>query len=61
MQIYRLRMKTSAGNLKCALNLRTCSSVSFRCLARNMETALSDPNSGISRFTQYVLGLEARR
>jgi len=40
-------MKTSAGSLNRELNLRTCSSVSFRCPARNIETALSDPNSGV--------------
>ena len=39
-----LDMKTSAGSLKRALNLLTCSKVSLRCLARNMDTALSDPN-----------------
>ena len=43
---YRLLTKTSAGSLKRLLNFRTCSKVSFRCPARNMETALSDPNSG---------------
>src|SRR6266850_4245338 len=44
---YGLRMKISAGSLNRELNLRTCSSVSFRCPARNIETALSDPNSGV--------------
>jgi hypothetical protein len=44
---YGLRMKTSAGSLNRELNLRTCSSVSFRCPARNIETALSDPNSDV--------------
>src|SRR5206468_6772487 len=34
---YRLRMKTSAGSLNRELNLRTCSIVSYRCPARNME------------------------
>ena len=36
---YRLRMKTSAGSLNRELNLRTCSSVRFRCPERNIETA----------------------
>jgi hypothetical protein len=45
---YRLRMKTSAGSLNRELNLRTCSSVSFLCPARNIETALSDPNSDVN-------------
>src|SRR3989442_44447 len=44
---YGFRMKTSAGSLNRELNLRTCSSVSFRCPARNIESALSDPNSGV--------------
>ena len=43
---YPLFTKTSAGSLKRLLNFRTCSKVSLRCPARNMETALSDPNSG---------------
>ena len=32
-----LRMKTSAGSLNRELNLRTLSSVSFRCPARNIQ------------------------
>ena len=42
---YGLRMKISAGSLNRELSLRTCSSVSFRCPARNIEKTLSDPNS----------------
>src|SRR5438128_2666774 len=37
-------MKTSVGSLNRALNFRTCSMVRFRCPARNIETALSEPN-----------------
>jgi len=40
-------MKTLAESLNRELNLRTCSGVSCRCPARNIETALSDPNSGV--------------
>jgi len=43
----RLQMTTSAGRLNRVLNFRTCFSVSLRCLARNIDTALSDPNYGI--------------
>lgn len=39
-----IEMKTSAGSLKRALNLLTCSKVSLRLPARNIDTALSDPN-----------------
>ena len=51
---YRLRTKTSAGSLNRALSFRICSNVIFRCLARNMETALSEPNSGTrSRWVRF--------
>src|SRR5258708_48856 len=56
---YRLWMKTSAGSLKRTLSFRTCSSVSLRCFARNMETALSDPNSGIK--SRWVRSCCSRR
>src|ERR1700733_12768119 len=53
---YGLRMKVSAGSLNRELNLRTCSSVSFRCPARNIDTPLSDPNSGVkSRCVKALL------
>jgi hypothetical protein len=37
-------MKTSAGSLNRALNLRTCSKLRLRCPVMNIETALSEPN-----------------
>ncbi len=37
-------MKRSAGSLNRALKRRTCVSVSVRCPAKNIDTALSEPN-----------------
>ena len=46
-EISGLDMKTSVGSLKRALNIRTCFKFKGRRPFRNMETALSEPNSGI--------------
>jgi hypothetical protein len=54
-------MKRSVGRLNRVLNLRTCSSVSFRRPARNIDTALSEPNCGIrSRCVRFCCSIRNR-
>jgi hypothetical protein len=56
-----LQPTTSAESLKRSPNFRTCSKVRFRSPDRNIETALSEPNSVIrSRWARFCRSRRSR-